>query len=164
MADKEAVSLAARVLSRGNPFTDGDKRDEIREALLFMTVDKLEELISPYIDDAMSLAGHILGAAEPEEVESAFEVETSGNAEVFEEDVTINAALGLLKGLFPAGVSFAKVALALGMSPDETRSIGRSLKEQGFIRIDNDGTAYATNEAVANKAIPAMAWPKAGAR
>ncbi len=63
--DDQAISLAGKVLSRGNPFGEGEgARDTIAKLLppehqdFLMT--RLSAFLSPFFEDALSLAGHVL--------------------------------------------------------------------------------------------------------
>ena len=66
MKQDEAISLAGHVLSRGNPFKDAAPvglgiRNLLPPEHRDFLYEKISNVLSPYIDVAMSLAGHVLG-------------------------------------------------------------------------------------------------------
>ena len=178
MADDEAVSLAGRVLSRGNPFQEGSTS---RTAIANMfppehrdfLMTRLVAFLSPFVEASLSLAGHILGE------EAAADMAAQAFAAPIEEPSIASRIIGtgalatpplepaahviaLLKGMHPAGTTWGHLAIAAGLDTTLMQEARAELRTLSLVREEDepDGIkVYASLDVMANAAIPALPWP-----
>lgn len=169
----ECLSLAGRVLAGGNPL-DNEQVMAAFTREIAMNASKLEPegvreavrvVFGTYFDNALSLAGHVLGeesaeVAEESAADLADELEEEPGDEVDLLEIDVDAAiLGLLKGMHPHGTTWAHLAIAVDQRGSELSPLIRELIAEEKVRQD-DATVYATLNVVADKSIKPLPWPK----
>ena len=179
----EAVTLAARILAAGNPFDNEQVHLALREELhrqgvtgpIYRIVKAAGILLRPYMDNALSLAGHVLGRESEEEAApklsdldpsmlgktapSLMPILPPGEEIRIHSIETREGVLGLLKGIHPTGSTWAHLAIALDIRGSDLTPIAHELRKTGAVRME-DAAVFASLETMADKSITALPWPE----
>lgn len=172
----EAVSLAGRILAAGNPRDNEQVIVALMRALPRYSNPAdiraaLDVVLKPYFDNALSLAGYVLGSEGDEEEEQLprgpAPMAATGTIPILPpgEEIHIHsletreATLGLLKGLHPNGSTWAHLAIALDIRGSDLTPVANELRTSGAVRME-DAAVFASLETMADKSIRALPWPE----
>lgn len=166
--DEETQSLAGAVLARGNPFEEGSNS---RKAIANMfppdhrdfLVKRLAAFLEPAFTASLSLAGRVLvDAVAPADIPQPPAPDGAADEELAPLSLATmehkNAMISLLKGMHPAGTTWAHLAIAVGAGIGEARTAATDLGNAGLVRMSDD-QVFASLAAMQDESIEALPWP-----
>lgn len=188
MTDKQSsedmASLAGRILAGGNPLENEQVLAALGQAVaeagsfdepgrfnfdLAILEKRLSDVLGNYFENMLALAGSVLSQAPDPAPEPTLETALAEQTEVLDDELArfeanllglppTVAMISLLKGMHPAGTTWAHLAVAIDAQPDTVRNAIHELVAGDLVRRDNS-MVFASLKAMSDAEIKPLPWP-----